>query len=201
MMHDMEDEVAIAFGIEPRRKAEQRLDADAVIGFLDGAGAVIARWTGLSGIGVLRDVASCIASVLELRMRDVAIAAWNSRSEILKYTDEKLYPPDREYRVRLKEHTIAWTYRPYIEITAAGTAHRIPLTATARFTFSGPTLRIRNKCYQAIEFGDVKASGVLKLDDLVLREQTSRPHRLKGEIDLGPEGIPIGAAARAAGVR
>lgn len=198
MSDDVGDEVAIAFGIEPRRKGDRRLDGDAVIGWLDDAGSVITRWTGLTGIGILRDVASCIASVLELRLREIAIGAWNQRAEFRKYTDAKLYPPDREYRVRLKEHTVTWTYRPFIEVTAAGITKRIPLTATAKFTFSGPVVLVRAGRYRAIEFGEVRASGVLKLDALVLREQTGQAHRLKGQLSLGAEGIPIGSKAAAA---
>lgn len=200
MTEDVGDEVAIAFGIEPRQKGDRRLDGDAVIGLLDQAGSVIARWTGLTGIGILRDVASCIATVLELRLREIAIGAWNKRTEIRKYTDPKLYPPDREYRVRLKEHTVTWTYRPFIEITAAGLTKRMPLTATAKFTFSGPVVLIRGGRYRAVEFGEVKASGVLKLDDLLLREQVGQAHRIKGQLTFGPEGIPIGKSVEAAAV-
>jgi hypothetical protein len=191
MTEDISDQVAIAFGIAPREKGDRRLDGDAIIGLLRDGGAMITKLTGLGGPRIVRDVADCIAEVLELRLREIAIGAWNQRAEIRKYTDTKAYPPDRDYRLRLKEHTITWTYRPYIEVTAAGLSKKIPLKATAAFTFSGPLLLIRAGRYRAIEFGEFKVAGGLELGGVTLTKQASRPYRLAGRVMLGAQGIPI----------
>jgi len=201
MTDDLRNQVAFALGIDPKATGDQRLDGDAVMALFEKAAPVIARLAGLPGVDILREVVDVVTPVLKTELRDIAIEAWNQRAEIRKYTDPSKYPPEKEYRVKLKEHSVTWTYRPYIEITVAGMPmpKKIPLEAKVTLTFSGPLLLIRGGRYRAIEFGTLKLSGVLTCAEIVLKEQAGRPHPLRlGRIALGRDGIAIGGKAAAA---
>ena len=191
MSDAVSDQLGIALGIDPKAKGDRRVDADAVIGLVKAAESTITRLSGLAGGDIVREVAICVAQILETRLRDIAIGAWNQRKEIRKYTNAKEYPADKEYRVKLKEHTVKWTYRPYIEIKVGQLpATKIPFLLLVEVTLGGPVVLIKGGCYRAIEFGAAKVVGKLKLDQVELWSKPSRAFELPGQISLG--GIPIG---------
>src|SRR5574341_932491 len=111
------DQLAIMFGINPKAKGDQRVDIETVLGLVNKATSLVASLTSLGGADVVRDVAAYVARVLEMHLSDIAIGFWNQRKEIRKFRDTNTYRPEQEYRVKLKKHTLKWTYRPYIEVT------------------------------------------------------------------------------------
>ncbi len=187
-----DDQVGFAFGIEPKANGDLRIDADSVLGLVKGAASILTGLSGLSGVDITRDVAACVAQVLETRLRDIAIGAWNERKELRKYADSKEYPAANTYRVKLKEHSVKWTYRPYIEVSVAAIKHKVPFVVIATFTFGGPVLSIKGGRYRAIEFGEAKVVGKLELGKLTLWNKPSKTFPLPGHISLG-DGIPIKA--------
>ena len=186
------DSLSLLFDVAEPREGEAQLNAASLAKVGGEVTRVLGSLMGPSPARVIADVGKCLAGVLQTRLRDIAIGAWNTRQEIAKYADASKYPPEAQYRVALVEHPVEWTYRPYVEISIGKLTKKIELTVVVKLNFKDTALVIQGGKYKALAPGDVSAEGSLSFGDVTLVDSLkSKPLRLPVSIPLG-DGIPIG---------
>lgn len=132
-----------------------------------------------------------VAHSLSTPLSEIAITAWNDRSEIRKYADPVAYPSSEGHAVVLCEHTIRETVKPKVVVRYAGiTVATLIFTGVAKLVFHGAVLTIRGGRIMQIQLGDITAEGELSVDGANLKTMSSKPWKLPGILALGA-GVPI----------
>jgi len=128
---------------------------------------------------------------LDPKVSDVMIAAWKKYQDIVQFTDEKKYPPDKTYLVSLAEHTMESTYNPTIEILFNNQkVSEISFEIKVYLKIEGINLEIQGGKIMKIHTGSCKGGGSVKLEDLTILEKETESFTLPGSIILG-KGITI----------
>ena len=133
-----------------------------------------------------------LLSKLDTKIKDVLLDAWKQYEDIVKFTDEKEYPPDKKYKVSLVKHTIKSEHKPTVEILFDNqpTDPRIEFNVTLTLEIEGIVLEIQGGKIMNIETGSCKGGGTLKCKGLLILKRETKPFTLPGVIPLG-KGIPI----------
>jgi hypothetical protein len=132
-----------------------------------------------------------LVEILDQKVSDVMIAAWNKYKDIVQYTDAEKYPPDETYLVPLVEHTIESVYEPSLEILFNNQpVGELNFEITFFITLEGIALEIKGGKIMKVNTGSCKGGGSIKCEDITIFEKETSPFNLPGSIDLG-KGIPI----------
>ncbi|MCC6770429.1 MAG: hypothetical protein IT360_04375 [Gemmatimonadaceae bacterium] len=185
------DSLAGLFGLRPPEGSEQRLDAGAIeaIGkaVLASAGAAL----GPGAPAAITQAVACVADAFETRLSEIAVSAWNKRTEISKYADLQKYPAGQKRYVQLYEHPVKWRYRPYLEVSVKGVTFTIDIVIDVKLTIDQAVLVIDGGRVMAIEPGKVKAEATAKIGAFSLCDPIKKElGELPGSISFGA-GIPI----------
>jgi hypothetical protein len=132
-----------------------------------------------------------LVEMLNIRVPDIMVAAWNKYEAIAKYTDGKQYPPSETYMVPLAEHTIESVHKPSLEICLNNQpVGEIKFEITLFIKVEGIILEIKGGRIMKVHTGSCKGGGSLKCEGQLLLKKETSPFELPGTIDLG-EGVPI----------
>ncbi len=147
---------------------------------------------GVSWPVAFSELVSKIGDVLDIRLSDILVAAWQKYREIRKYSDSIAYPPGETFLVPLAEHTVRSIHHPGIEILVDDhPVARIELEVEIALTMEGALLKISDGKIKGITTGSCSGKGIIKCEGFTVLEKETEPFRMPGVIDLG-EGIPIG---------
>lgn len=149
----------------------------------------------VSGIGwptAFSEIVNKIGDVLDIRLTDILIAAWQKYREIRKYSDSTAYPPGETFLVPLAEHTVKSAHHPSIDILVDDhPVATVDLEIEIALTLKGALLKISDSRIKGITTGSCTGKGFIKCEGFLIMEKETEPFRLPGTIELG-EGIPIG---------
>ncbi|MEA5115602.1 MAG: hypothetical protein VB050_16410 [Geobacteraceae bacterium] len=133
-----------------------------------------------------------IGDVLDIRLTDILVAAWQKYRQIRKYSDSAAYPPGETFLVPLAEHTVRSTHHPRIEILVDDhPVATVDLEIEIALTLEEAILKISDGKIKGVTTGACTGKGIIKCEGFTVLEKETEPFRLPGAIDLG-EGIPIG---------
>lgn len=137
------------------------------------------------------EIARKALSLLEIRVTDILLGAWNKYQGLKKYLDKDRYPPTQSVLVPLAEHTVKSQHQPYVEILVNDeVAARVTFQVDLAFTVRGVLLLVQDGRIKSVKTGEIKGKGTVKCEQALLLEQDFRTVSLPGTIDLG-DGIPI----------
>jgi hypothetical protein len=129
--------------------------------------------------------------ILNMKVSDVMIAAWNQYKALVQYTDEKKYPPGESYLVPLAKHTIESIHKPFLEILVNHhPVGKINFEIIISLAVEGIVLKIQDGKIMEVRTGSCKGGGSIKCEDKLILKKETGPFSLPGLISLG-EGIPI----------
>jgi len=143
-------------------------------------------WTKL-----LHGVTKKVDDLLDIRIADIMVSAWNRYGALRKYTDEKNYAPEKTMLVHLAEHTIKSAHKPYIEILVnEKKVGKVNFEITLALTLKSIVLKIKGGKIMEIETGSCIGKGTIKCENVPIFERKSKEIRLPGSIPLG-NGVEI----------
>jgi hypothetical protein len=132
-----------------------------------------------------------LMEILNVKVPDVLVTAWNKYKDIAQYTDKKRYPPTETYMVPLATHTVESLYEPSLQVCFNNQPiGEINFEITVFITIEGAVLEIKGGKIMKLHTGSYYGGGSLKCEGALIFEKQSAAFNLPGEIDLG-EGIPI----------
>jgi hypothetical protein len=132
-----------------------------------------------------------IMEVINVKVVDVLVPAWNKYREIQQYADLKKYPPDKIYMVPLAEHVIKSEYTPELEIFINNqSVCTLRFSVEVSLTLGGVILEIKGGKIMKLHTGSCKGAGSIACEGFLIINQKTSPFTLPGEITLG-EGVPI----------
>jgi len=130
-------------------------------------------------------------ALMNIKLEDILVPAWNKYLPLRKYRDKKKYPPDKTVLVPLVEHTVKSEHRPYIEVLINDKpVGRINFSIIIALVLKGLILVVRDGRIREIKTGECSAKGKVTCEEILIIEKTSETVPLPGTINLG-EGIPI----------
>jgi len=130
-------------------------------------------------------------ALMNIKIEDIFISAWNKYLPLRKYRDKEKYPPDKTVMVPLVEHTVKSEHKPYIELLVNDQpVDRINFSITISLVLKGMILVVRDARIWEVKTGECSAKGKLSCEGVLLLDKTSEPVQLPGTISLG-DGIPI----------
>jgi hypothetical protein len=148
---------------------------------------------------ILDSIIQKTIDMLDIKVLDIMIKAWNKYKILLKYRDRKKYPPNETFLVPLAEHTIQSEHRPSLDILVNDQpVGNIEFSITFSIMLEGIILKIQDGKIKGITTGTCKGKGTLACENVVILEKKTESIPLPGSIDLG-EGIPIPAPAKRRG--
>jgi hypothetical protein len=155
--------------------------------------------TKVKGPLILDSIIKKTIDMLDIKVLDIMVKAWNKYKILLKYLDKEKYPPDETFLVPLAEHTINSEHRPSIDILINDQpVGNIEFSITFSIMLEGIILKIQDGKIKGINTGTCKGKGTLKCENVVILEKKTASIPLPGSIDLG-EGIPIPAPTKRGG--
>lgn len=187
------DSLAWMFGLRPPAGSEHRLDAGAIAAIGKAVIAAAGAALGPAAPAAVTKSVACVADALETRLSDIAVSAWNKRSEIAKYADLQKYPAGQKRYVQLYEHPVTWRYRPFLELSVKGVTFTIDIVMDVKLTIDQAVLVIDGGRVMAIEPGKVKAEASAKIGAFALCDP------IKKELGELPGSITFGDGIRIAG--
>jgi hypothetical protein len=132
-----------------------------------------------------------IKELLDVRLEDILVAAWNTTRELAKYHDPEKYAPNETVLVHLVEHTINSQLHPALEVLINDiVVEKIDFIIKLALSFQGIILKIKEGKIKEIMPGSCKGKGKLSLGNFDLIEEETKTFILPRSINLG-EGIPI----------
>ena len=129
--------------------------------------------------------------LLNIRITDIMVSAWNKYGVLRKYADKEKYPPNETILVPLAEHTIKSDHQPFIEILKNDRCvAKIEFTVNIVLKLEGIILKLQDGKIKEIRTGDIKGEGTVKYGGFVILNKDAGSLSLPGTIDLG-EGVSI----------
>ena len=148
---------------------------------------------------ILDSIIKNTIDMLDIKILDIMVKAWNKYKILLKYLDKEKYPPEETFLVPLAEHTIKSEHHPSIDILINDKpVGKIEFSITFSIMLEGIILKIQDGKIKGITTGTCKGKGTLACENVVILEKKTESIPLPGSIDLG-EGIPIPAPAKRRG--
>ncbi len=152
--------------------------------FLEKAAGV--KWSDL-----FAEVCQGAQDLLNIKIKDILIGAWQKHKEIKKYADREKYSPGETVLCPLTRHKVKSIHHPSVEILVNDhTLGRMVFDLVLLFDLEGFILKIRDARIVEILTGSCRGSGTFRYDEVVLLKKESGKIPMPGSISLG-EGIPI----------
>ena len=141
--------------------------------------------------GALGDISKAVWDLLDIRISETLIKAWNEAGILKKYLNPDQYRPEDEVYIELTTHKIESEHHPYLEILVNGSSVlKIELDISVEFDMDGMILKIRDAKIRQLRTGTCRAKGSVSCKGLVLLEADSESIELPGSIEF-ENGIPI----------
>jgi hypothetical protein len=198
-MPDNDITVSAVLGLAPLSEKDNTFRRDSLDKAIASVRGVAKAVSVLGPWDIATSVVQELVRVLSTPVSQIAVNAWNKRTEMRKYGDPQAYPPDETHHVTLYEHEITQTIRPKVEVLITGLPP-VPFVfpCSVVLTFSGAQLVIRGGKATHVELGKLTASWTLSLETAGgtahLIDKNLKTWTLPGRIPLG-NGIPLGRAA------
>jgi hypothetical protein len=137
------------------------------------------------------EVKKSMQALMNTRIEDILIPAWNKYLPLRKYRDKERYPPDKTVMVPIFEHTVRSEHQPYIELLINDQpVGRINFFISISLVLRGIILVVRDARIKEVKTGECSAKGKVSCEGILIIDKTSETVRLPGTISLG-QGIPI----------
>ncbi len=148
------------------------------------AAAAIAAHIGPFG---WKGVQERVADLLDVNVADVLAGGWRTCAEVRKKIGESRLDPSRTVLMHLGRHTVASEHHPSIEIRSEGRrVAELVFPVAVEFDIDAVELTLRAGAVVQARTGEVRAKGVVKLEDAVLFERESAPLPLPGKMVFSP---------------
>jgi len=137
------------------------------------------------------DILRGIKELLDVKLQDILVGAWEKTQELLIYRDPEKYPPNDTILVHLVEHTINSELHPTLEVVVNElVVGKIKFIINLALNLKGVILKIKGGKIKEILPGSCKGKGSLAWEKFVLLEEETKTFILPQSLKLG-EGIPI----------
>ena len=128
-----------------------------------------------------------VADLLDVNVADVLAGGWRTCTEVRKRIAESRLDPSRTVLVHLGRHTIASEHHPSIEVRSEGRrVAELVFPVAVEFDIDAVELTLRAGAVVQARTGEVRATGIVKLEDAVLFERESAPLPLPGKMVFSP---------------
>lgn len=188
-MSDGNNSIGILFNRETLKIPELLEAAAGAMGKASklGASAMSPAFWGSSA----KSTVDMVKDLVDVPLADILVGAWKAHQQFAKYTDAKLYPPDKVSCVALMSHHIKSSHKPYIELTLDGApAGQIDFEIALDILVEPGVLVIQDGKFKRIEAGRCQVTGSLACEGKTIVERSSREFSWPAGISFG-EGIPI----------
>ena len=145
----------------------------------------------LSWTGAFDEIINKIEDLLDVRLEDILMGAWNKYRDLLKYCDQEKYPPNETILVHLVEHPIISEHNPYLAVLVNDVeVARVEFTINLALYVKGAVLKIKGGKIMEILPGECQGKGTLACGKFVLLKQETKSFAMPYSIKLG-DGVPI----------
>jgi hypothetical protein len=130
-------------------------------------------------------VAQHVGKLLDIRLGDVLVGAWNKARAIRQSLDKSNKAPGKEILLELAEHTITSKHEPYLTLLRNGAqVASLKFSVNLELTLQGAMMRILNGEIKEIQVGQIRGKGTIKSGRVVLLEKELGPLEVPGMIVL-----------------
>lgn len=127
-----------------------------------------------------------ILDLLNIKIKDILVGAWDKSKEIKRYLNKDACYPDETILVSLAEHTIRSEHKPSLELLLNDKPiGSIEFNISIALHLNGIILRIKGGKIRQIHTGACKGSGRIKCEDFTLLERKTEAFSIPGVIELG----------------
>jgi len=121
---------------------------------------------------VRREVGARLAEILDVKLSDVVVSAWERAQDFREYADPEAHPPDETILTELAEHTIDIDFHPSLELLVNDRPlPGIQLDITLSLTIKGLILKIRDGKVREMTAGSIMGRGKLETAGLTILEK------------------------------
>lgn len=139
------------------------------------------RWSLVSD-----EMTNKILDLLNIKIKDILVGAWDKSKEIKRYLNKDACSPDETILVSLAEHTIRSEHKPSLELLLNDKPiGDIDFTISIALHLNGIILKIEGGQIRQIHTGDCKGSGRIKCEDFTLLEKETEAFSIPGVIEIG----------------
>lgn len=140
---------------------------------------------------VLPEAVNKVDDLLNIKVSDIMVSAWNNYGSLRKYADRKKYPPEKTVLFPLVEHTIKSTHKPYVEIWLnESKVGQVNFEIILALTLKALALKIKDGKVMEIKSGSCVGKGTIKCENVQIHKMESKEIQLPGSIPLG-DGVEI----------
>jgi hypothetical protein len=141
--------------------------------------------------GALADISKALWNLLDIRISEVLVKAWNEAGILKKYLDPDEYKPEEEVLVELVQHKIQSEHHPRLDILVNEQKEfEIVIDVKLELSVDGMVLKIQDAKIKELKTGWCEAKCGVAYKELILFERDTGKLELPGSIVFG-KGIPI----------
>ena len=185
-MTDHEPTLNDVFSPESDRTTAALKDSDK----LAAVASNVARESGRAEAGPLAEQAvEQLPALLDVPLGTVLARAWSTSQAFRDFLDKIRGSGDQPVRLPLREHTVASTHHPAVEVLVnEKLVDTLDFEIKLTLTLKGAVLEARHGRVESLQTGDCVAAGEIRFEGVTLLKRAAAPVRLPGTISLVSQG-------------